>query len=418
LDKKFKDTGHENVYMPLLINESLFNKEKEHVEGFSPEVASITEFGGVRLPEKLIIRPTSEVLFCSHYKKIVTSYRDLPKKYNQWCSVVRWEKSTRPFLRGKEFLWQEGHTIHSTKEEAYKETLDQLETYRVMGEELLSIPFTTGVKTEKEKFAGAEKTFAIEALMPDGQALQAGTTHYFGQNFSKPFDIKFTNTSNTLEYVYQTSWGVSTRLIGAIIMCHGDDNGLSLPPYVAPIQVVIIPIKSDNPNVINISNEIYEKLNSKGIRVKLDLSNRTPGWKFSEYEMKGVPLRIEVGPNDIDAGLYTLTKRYNFEKVKYSLDDLVNNIGTILAEIQNEMYIKVKDYTKNKTKVAKTYEEFKEFINDGYVKMSIDVSAEKIIKEDTQATARVILENEPLITTICPVTGNKASYTVLFARAY
>jgi prolyl-tRNA synthetase len=418
LDTKFKNSGHENLYMPLLIPASLFNLEKEHVEGFAPEVASVTHIHNEPLSDELIIRPTSEVLFCSHFKKIVSSYRDLPKKYNQWCSVVRWEKSTRPFLRGKEFLWQEGHTIHSSSDEAKCETLSQLEVYKDMGKELLSIPFTTGKKTEKEKFAGAINTYAIEALMPDGQALQSGTSHYFGQNFSIPFDIKFQNVNNTREYVYQTSWGVSTRLIGALIMCHGDDNGLSLPPMIAPIQVVIIPIKSSLEIVRNVCTNLKNDLLKLGIRVLFDDSDRTPGWKFSEYEMKGVPLRIEVGPKDIEANVVSLTKRYNFEKSSISLSEVSSKIPLILTEIQKEMYLKVESYTSKKTYIAKTYSEFIEYSKLGYVKMSIALEAEQIISNETNATARIILEDEPLITEYCPVTKKKAIYTVLFARAY
>src|SRR5690554_6206527 len=279
LDRRFKETNHQNVYMPLVIPESLFQKEKDHVEGFAPETAMITTTGVEELQERLIIRPTSETLFCTHYQKIVNSYRDLPKKYNQWCSVVRWEKTTRPFLRGKEFLWQEGHTVHQTEDEARKETLDILDIYSDLGKDLLAIPFVTGRKTEKEKFAGALETYSIEALMHDGQALQSGTSHYFGQEFAKAFGIKFTNDKNELELAYQTSWGVSTRLIGAVIMVHGDDEGLVLPPYVAPDQVVIIPIQGKNSEVVDVTNNLFDELKAKGIRVKLDDSNRSPGWK-------------------------------------------------------------------------------------------------------------------------------------------
>ena len=417
LDSKFKETGHENVYMPLVIPGSLFNKEKEHVEGFAPEVAKITKIKDEELGDELIIRPTSEVLFCSHYKKIVNSYRDLPKLYNQWCSVVRWEKTTRPFLRGKEFLWQEGHTLHETESEARNETLGMLETYKVLGKDLLAIPFTTGRKTEREKFAGAMETYAIEALMPDGQALQSGTTHFFGQNFTIPFDIKYTSRDNKLEYPYQTSWGVSTRLLGAIIMCHGDDNGLSLPPAVAPIQVVIIPIGKDE-KVNAAANEIREELSKNNIRVKLDNSERTPGFKFSEYEMKGIPLRIEIGPRDLEGGNVTLAKRYNHEKVLISAKNITKTIIEVLFAIQSEMYNKVQTYTKQKTNIAYTYDEFKNYIKiGGYVKMSVSNDVEEQVKAETGATARVILD-EPLLYKKCPISGKATTMTVLFARAY
>ncbi|PKK96166.1 MAG: proline--tRNA ligase, partial [Tenericutes bacterium HGW-Tenericutes-3] len=311
LDRRLKETGHQNVYMPLVISESLFQKEKDHVKGFAPELAIITTTGVEELAERLIVRPTSETLFCTHYQKIVNSYRDLPIKYNQWCSVVRWEKATRPFLRGKEFLWQEGHTVHASEKEARKETLDILDIYEKVGKELLAIPFVTGKKTEKEKFAGAVDTYSIEALMHDGQALQSGTTHYFGQEFAKAFDIKFQDDNNQQQYAYQTSWGVSTRLIGAVIMVHGDDEGLVLPPYVAPTQVIIIPIQSHKEIVLNATNKLYKELKDAGFRVSVDDSSKSPGWKFSEYEMKGVPVRIEIGPRDLENNEVTLVTRYN-----------------------------------------------------------------------------------------------------------
>ncbi|VEU80477.1 proline--tRNA ligase [Haploplasma axanthum] len=419
LDKKFKETGHQNVYMPLVIPESLFQKEKDHVEGFAPETAMITTSGVEDLPERLIVRPTSEVLFSTHYSKIVQSYRDLPKKYNQWCSVVRWEKTTRPFLRGKEFLWQEGHTIHDNEIEAKTETLDMLETYKNLGKDLLAIPFVTGRKTEKEKFAGAEETYTIEALMHDGKALQSGTTHYFGQGFAKAFDIKFQNEQSKIEYVYQTSWGVSTRLIGAIIMVHGDDEGLVLPPYVAPDQVVIIPIQGKKEEVKNASNKIYQELKEKGIRVLLDDSNKSPGWKFSEYEMKGVPIRLEVGPRDLESNEVTLVTRHNRNKKQVKLDDLAVEVEKSMKEMHEEMYQNALNHVNKNTREAKTYDEFKKHLEKGgYVKISISgEEAEIKIKEDTGATARAIIDSD-LVTEICPVTNKKAVQTVLFARAY
>jgi len=420
LDRRFKESNHQNVYMPLVIPESLFQKEKEHVEGFAPETAMITTTGVEDLQERLIVRPTSETLFCTHYQKIVNSYRDLPKLYNQWCSVVRWEKTTRPFLRGKEFLWQEGHTVHASEQEARKETLDILEIYRQLGEELLAIPFVTGRKTEKEKFAGAEETYSIEALMHDGQALQSGTTHYFGQNFSKAFDIKFANESNTLEYAYQTSWGVSTRLIGAVIMVHGDDEGLVLPPYVAPTQIMIIPIQSQKPEVANAAQSLYQELKKAGYRVAIDDSSKTAGWKFAEYEMKGYPVRIEVGPRDLERGEVTLVTRHDRKKHLLNLHDVEKKMPQILKDMHDTLYQRALEHVTKNTYQAKTYDEFKEYIKrGGYVAMSISgEDAEIQIKKDTTATARVIPFDQHLITETCPVTGQKAVQTVWFARAY
>ncbi len=418
LNVEFKKTGHENVYMPLVIPEYLFEKEKEHVEGFSPEVAYLTKDSN-QDGEKLIVRPTSEVLFCQHYKKIISSYRDLPKKYNQWCNVIRWEKTTRPFLRGKEFLWQEGHTVHATEKEAKTETLAMLEVYEKMGKNLLAIPFVTGKKTEAEKFAGALETYAIEALMYDGKALQSGTTHYFGQLFSKAFEITFQDKDNIVKHAYQTSWGVSTRLIGAVIMVHGDDDGLVLPPYLAPIQVVIIPIQSQKEIVMENALKVKEKLSALNIRVHLDDSNRTPGWKFSEYEMKGVPIRLEIGPKDIAANKITVSTRYNREKIAISLDDYATKIEMLLKEIHENMYEKALKHVLDNTYVVSDYQDFEKYIKKGgYIKMSIaGQEAELKIKEDYQATARVILD-EPLLYEICPVTKKKVSQTILFARAY
>lgn len=418
LDTKFKETGHENVYMPMVITESLFQKEKDHVDGFAPETAFMTTATGDE-GERLIVRPTSEVLFCQHYAKIVSSYRDLPKKYNQWCSVVRWEKTTRPFLRGKEFLWQEGHTIHRTEEEARKETLDMLDTYNRLGRDLLAIPFVTGRKTEKEKFAGAVETYAIEALMHDGKALQSGTSHYFGSGFAEAFDIKYQDSDNLVKHVYQTSWGVSTRLIGAVIMVHGDDEGLVLPPYVAPTQIVIIPIQSQKQEVMDAANKLYQELKEAGYRVKLDDSNRTPGWKFAEYEMKGVPVRLEVGPRDLQNGVVTVTTRHNRAKSQIGLDVVVSSMDQVLKDMHQDLYNNALNHVQKNTFVAKTYDEFKTQIEKGgYIKMSVcGEEAELIIKADVQATARVILD-EPLVTELCPVTKKKATQTILFARAY
>lgn len=420
LDKRFKETDHQNVYMPLVIPESLFQKEKDHVEGFAPETAMITTTGVEELTERLIIRPTSETLFGVHYQKIINSYRDLPKLYNQWCSVVRWEKTTRPFLRGKEFLWQEGHTAHATEAEARKETLDILEIYRKLGEELLAIPFVTGRKTEKEKFAGAVETYSIEALMHDGQALQSGTTHYFGQGFAKAFDIKFTDEKNSLQFVHQTSWGVSTRLIGAVIMVHGDDEGLVLPPYVAPTQVIIIPIQSQKESVQIAMKNLFDQLKKAGYRVSIDDTNKSPGWKFSEYEMKGVPVRIEIGPRDLERNEVTLVTRHDREKHTVNLDSVLPMLPDIFKNMHDTMYQKALDHVNKNTYEAKTYDEFKSYIQKGgYVAMSISgEDAEIQIKKDTTATARVIPFEQKIITELCPVTGKKATQTVWFARAY
>jgi prolyl-tRNA synthetase len=420
LDQKFKETDHENVYMPLVIPESLFQKEKDHVEGFAPETAMITTTGVEELSERLIVRPTSETLFCTHFQKIVNSYRDLPKKYNQWCSVVRWEKTTRPFLRGKEFLWQEGHTVHQSEEEARKETLDMLDIYTNLGKDLLAIPFVTGRKTEKEKFAGAVETYSIEALMHDGQALQSGTTHYFGQEFSKAFDIKFQDERNKFQYVYQTSWGVSTRLIGAVIMVHGDNEGLVLPPYVAPTQIIIIPIQGKKESVKQTSQTLYQSLKDLGYRVKIDDSNKSPGWKFSEYEMKGVPVRIEIGPRDLERNEVVVVTRHNREKTSYQVEDVASNMKDILKDMHQTMYQNALDHVNKNTYEAKTYDEFKELIKKGgYVAMSISgEKAELQIKADTTATARVIPFEQKIITELCPVTKEKAVQTIWFARAY
>lgn len=422
LDEKFKATGHENVYMPMVIPESLFQKEKDHVEGFAPECAIITIGGKNKLDDPLIVRPTSETLFCEHFAKVVSSYRDLPKKYNQWCSVVRWEKTTRPFLRGSEFLWQEGHTIHRTKDEAKHETLMMLDVYNAMGKDLLAIPFVTGQKTEKEKFAGAEETYTVEALMHDGKALQSGTTHYFGDGFAKAFGITFQDQDGKVKNVYQTSWGVSTRLIGAIIMVHGDDNGLVLPPYVAPIQVVIVPIQQAKPGIMNKCHELKERLEKMNLRVKLDDTDRTPGWKFAEYEMNGVPVRIELGPRDLENNVVTVCKRNNHEKIQISIDRLEDEIPQLLATIHEEMYQKALKQLLNSITEVHTYDELKEVVNvkGGYAKMMWCgcEECENKIKEDTNATSRCMpFDQKPFMDT-CPICGKKATKVVLFAKAY
>jgi len=422
LDKEFKKTGHENVYMPLLIPESLFLKEAEHVEGFAPETAIVTIGGKDELQERLIIRPTSEVLFCDHYSKIISSYRDLPKKYNQWCSVVRWEKTTRPFLRGSEFLWQEGHTIHSTEAEARAEVLGMLDVYDNLGKDLLAIPFITGRKTDKEKFAGAEETYTIEALMHDGKALQSGTTHYFGTGFAEAFNINFQDKDGIVKPVHQTSWGVSTRLIGAVIMVHGDDSGLVLPPYIAPTQVLIVPIQQQKEGILDKAYEIKTELEKAGLRVKVDDSDKSPGWKFAEAEMKGIPLRIEIGPRDLAENHCVLVKRINREKTIEEFVGLSSKVVSLLKDIHDEMYQKAVENVTENTRAAYSYDEFKQLISEksGYVKMMWcgDRACEDKIKEDTTATARAIPFNQEHLTDTCPVCGKKATKEVLFAKAY
>jgi prolyl-tRNA synthetase len=421
LDNRFKESGHENVYMPMVIPESLFNKEKEHVEGFAPETLICTIGGKNKLEDRLIVRPTSEVLFCEHYAKVISSYRDLPKKYNQWCSVVRWEKTTRPFLRGSEFLWQEGHTMHASEVEARTETLSMLEIYDDLGKDLLAVPFIKGRKTDKEKFAGALETYSIEALMPDGKALQSGTTHYFGQGFSKAFGVAYQSKDGKLENPHQTSWGVSTRLLGSIIMVHGDDNGLVLPPYVAPIQVVIVPIAQQKPGVIPAARELYDLIKVAGFRVKLDESDKTPGFKFAEWEMKGVPLRIEVGPRDIENGQVVISKRNTGEKIIVKNDELVQTIEKQIRTIHKEMYEHAHRYLLDHVTEVHNLDEFNKALEKGgYAKMMWcgDVACEDKIKELTTATARCMPFNQEPFDDVCPICGKKATKVVLFAKAY
>lgn len=421
LDRRFKETGHENCYMPLVIPESLFNKEKEHVQGFAPETLICTIGGKNKIEDPLIIRPTSETLFCEHFSKIVSSYRDLPKKYNQWCSVVRWEKTTRPFLRGSEFLWQEGHTIHETEVEARNETLAMLEIYDELGKELLATPFIKGKKTDKEKFAGAEETYTIEALMPDGKALQSGTTHYFGQGFSKAFNVTFQSKEGKLEYPHQTSWGVSTRLLGSIIMVHGDDNGLVLPPHLAPIQIVVVPIAQQKPGVIPAARKIYDLLRKEGIRVKIDETDRTPGYKFADWEMKGVPIRLEIGPRDIEKEQVVLSKRNTGEKIIVKNDELIGESKKLLDLIHKEMYEKAHRFLLEHITEVRNMDELKTTVdNGGYAKTMWcgDEVCETKIKELTTATARCMPFNQEPFDNKCAVCGKKATKVVLFAKAY
>ena len=421
-NEKFKKEGIQNAYFPVLIPESLLNKEKEHVEGFAPEVAWVTIGGQEELEEKLCVRPTSETMFSTMYSKWLTSWRDLPIKLNQWCNVFRWEKETRPFLRSREFLWQEGHTIHETTEEAQALTHRMLDIYGEIIEELLAIPVLKGKKTEKEKFAGAEYTLTVEMLMHDGKALQAGTSHYFGQNFTKPFDIKFQNREGKEEYAYQTSWGISTRLIGGVIMAHGDNRGLKLPPKLAPIQTVIVPIASHKEGVIEKATEIYEKLKQK-YRVKLDTRDQySTGYKFNDWEMRGVPVRIELGPRDIEQGKAVLVRRDTGEKVEVSLEQMEAKLGELLEQIQENMYQQVLKRTKEKTTIAKNMDEFIKNMeeNQGYVKTMWcgKESCEDKIKELTGAHSRCIpFEQEDLGDT-CVCCGEKAKHMVIWGRQY
>ena len=421
LNKEFKKTGHQNVYMPTVIPESLFNKEKEHVSGFAPETLICTIGGQTELDDRLIVRPTSEVLFCEHYAKVISSYRDLPKLYNQWCSVVRWEKTTRPFLRGAEFLWQEGHTMHETEEEARTEALQMLEIYDGLGKNCLAVPFMKGRKTEKEKFAGAVETYTIEALMPDGKALQSGTTHYFGDGFSRAFGVQFQGRDGKLASPHQTSWGVSTRLLGAIIMVHGDDNGLVLPPRVAPIQVVIVPVAANKPGVIPAAKELYNELAKTDLRVKLDDSDRSPGWKFAEYEMKGVPVRVEIGPRDIENGVVTIAKRNDGTKIQVKKEEMVETVVSLMETIHQEMYEKAYRYLLDHVTEVHSLEELDAALEKGgYAKMMWcgNQECEDEIKRLTTATARCMPFNQQKIGDTCPVCGKKASKVVLFAKAY
>lgn len=428
LDGRFKELGHENVCMPMFIPESLLQKEKDHVEGFAPEVAWVTHGGSEKLEDRLCVRPTSETLFCEHYSNIVHSYRDLPKLYNQWVSVVRWEKTTRPFLRSREFLWQEGHTIHETAEEAIEETERMLNCYADFCEHDLAMPVVKGRKTESDKFAGAEATYAIEALMHDGKALQAGTSHYFGDGFARAFDIQFTGRDNKLAYPHQTSWGVTTRLIGAVIMTHGDDNGLVLPPAVAPVQVVIVPIAQHKEGVLDEAQKIYDKLKACGIRVKLDDSNNSPGWKFAEYEMKGVPVRVEIGPKDIENGQCVVATRYNGEKITVSLENMLETLKDTVIEmlektIPEGMYKKAAENRENKTYRCKTMDEIKAALEekgDGFVKAMWcgDEACEDKVKEITGVGSRCIPFDQEEIDDVCVCCGKPAKKMVLWGKAY
>lgn len=422
MDARFKETGVENVYLPMFIPESLLEKEKDHVEGFAPEVAWVTQGGLQPLQEKMCVRPTSETLFCDYYKNEVHSYRDLPKVYNQWCSVVRWEKETRPFLRSREFLWQEGHTIHATAEEAEARTVQMLDLYADFCKEVLAIPVVKGRKTDKEKFAGAEATYTIEALMHDGKALQSGTSHNFGDGFAHAFDIQYTDKDNTLKYPHQTSWGTTTRLIGAIIMVHGDDSGLKLPPLVAPTQVVIVPIKQKAEGVLDKAYEIREELKGKGFRVKVDDTDKSPGFKFAETEMRGVPFRVEVGPKDIEEGKCIIARRDNGEKIECALADLAAKLEELVPVVQNDMYEAAKARRDSQTFTATTYDEFKDIFakTTGFVKAMWcgERECEDKIKEELAVTSRCMPFAQETLSDKCVCCGKPAKKMVYWGKAY
>ena len=421
LDDMFKKTGHENVAMPLFIPESLLQKEKDHVEGFAPEVAWVTYGGEEKLEDRLCVRPTSETLFCDHFAHVLHSWRDLPMKYNQWCSVVRWEKTTRPFLRSREFWWQEGHTIHETEAEAIAETEQQLNTYAELCEKYLMIPVVKGKKTDKEKFAGAEATYTIEAMMHDGKALQSGTSHYFGDGFSRAFGVQFAGRDNTLQYPFQTSWGVSTRLVGAIIMTHGDDEGLILPPAIAPYQVVIVPVAAHKPGVMEKAQELAERL-GKFCRVKLDDSDNSPGWKFAQWEMKGVPLRLEIGPKDIEKNQCVLVRRDNREKTFTSLDELETAIPAQLEALAQAIFQKALDNRENRTYSAATMEEVLKLAGEksGYIKTMWcgDLACEEKMKEEAGLSSRCMPFEQEKISDVCPCCGKPAKVMVYWGKAY
>lgn len=423
LDTRFKETGHENVYMPLLIPESLLQIEKDHVKGFAPEVAWVTHGGSDLLEERMCIRPTSETLFCSMYSKWVKSWRDLPMLYNQWCSVMRWEKTTRPFLRSREFLWQEGHTIHLTEEEAHQESLMILDIYANFCEKILAIPVLKGKKTDKEKFPGAKATYSLETLMHDSLALQIATTHDFSQNFTKPFKIEYTSDKGVLENPYQTSWGISTRTIGGLIMVHGDNNGLVMPPNIAPIQIVIVPIAQQKEKVLEKARELYEQLKAQGLRVKLDDRDQfSTGYKFSDWEMKGVPIRIEIGPKDIENNKVVVARRDNGEKIDIQNENIIIEVKRILEESQQFLFNKALKHKESRTEKATTMEQFTEIIKNqkGYIKAMWcgETACEDKVKETTEATARCIPFEQEKVSDVCVCCGKPAKTLIYWAKAY
>jgi len=422
LDDMFKQTGHQNVSMPLLIPESLLQKEKDHVEGFAPEVAWVTMGGSEPLSERLCIRPTSETLFCEHFEHVIQSYRDLPKLYNQWCSVVRWEKTTRPFLRSREFLWQEGHTMHETAEQAEAETLQMLGIYERLCRDYLMIPVVPGKKTDKEKFAGAVSTYTIEAMMHDGKSLQSGTSHYFGDGFARAFDITFTARDNSQQFPHQTSWGLSTRIIGAIIMCHGDDNGLILPPAVAPTQAVIVPVAMHKPGVLEAAGQLRDGLRAAGFRVHLDDSDQSPGWKFAEYEMKGVPLRVEIGPRDIEQGQCVLVRRDSGQKRTAPLDGLAEEVAEQLSEMERNLYNRALDNRSNRTITCPDYSHLEQAVAEqtGFYLAGWcgGRGCEDDLRERLEISSRCIPFDAQAVSDQCVVCGKPSKHTVMWGKAY
>lgn len=423
LDARFKETGVENVYLPVLIPEALLQKEKDHIEGFAPEVAWVTHGGTEPLQERFCIRPTSETLFCDVWSKTVQSYRDLPKVWNQWCSVLRWEKTTRPFLRSREFLWQEGHTIHATYEEAEERTLQMRDVYKDFVEQDLAIPLVTGKKTPSEKFAGAQDTYTIEALMHDGKALQSGTSHFFGNGFADAYGISYSDKENKLHSVYETSWGLSTRIIGAIIMVHGDDSGLVLPPHIAPVQVRVIPVAQHKEGVLEKANELLTALKMAGYRAAIDDSEKSPGWKFSEQEMLGIPARIEIGPKDIENGQVVVVRRDTREKIVVPMDEVTTKLSEILETIQKDLYTKAKAFLDSHIHVATNMEEMKETAEKetGFIKAMWcgDDACEEMIKEQTGGvTSRCIPEEQEHLSDVCVCCGKPAKHMVYWGKAY
>ena len=422
LDNRFKATGHENVSLPMLIPESLLQKEKDHVEGFAPECAWVTMGGSEKLEERYCIRPTSETLFCEHYKNIIHSWRDLPKLYNQWCSVLRWEKTSRPFLRHREFLWQEGHTMHATAEEAREETQRMLNIYADFLENVLAMPVVKGQKTDKEKFNGAEETYTVECMMHDKKALQAGTSHYFGDGFAKAFDITFTGKDNQLHHPHQTSWGVSTRMIGGIIMTHGDNNGLVLPPRIAPIQVVIIPVAQHKEGVLEANRAVMDRLVKAGFRVKMDDSDQSAGWKFAEYEMKGIPLRLELGPKDMEKNQCVLVRRDSGEKSFVSLDGIEDTVASMLDSIHDGLYARAKKNLEDNTYACSSLEEVREKMQErgGFAKTMWcgDEACEIRMKEEAGVTSRCIPFAQEHLGDVCPICGKPAKHMVYWGVAY
>ncbi|MCL2741133.1 MAG: proline--tRNA ligase [Oscillospiraceae bacterium] len=422
LDGMFKATGHENVYMPLLIPESLLNKEKEHVEGFAPEVAWVTHGGSERLEERLCIRPTSETLFCEHYAHVISSWRDLPKLYNQWCSVFRWEKSTRPFLRSREFLWQEGHTAHADEAGAREEALRMLDAYAELAERHLAMPVLKGRKTDAEKFAGAVETYAIEAMMHDGQALQAGTSHYLGDGFARAFSIQYSDAGNAQRHVHQTSWGVSTRLIGGIIMAHGDDSGLRLPPAIAPVQVAVIPISPQKEGVAQAARDLADRLSRAGLRVKVDESDQSAGWKFAEHEMRGVPLRCEVGPRDLEKGVCLMVRRDTGEKAEVPLSGVEGSAAGLLAAVRDGLYAEAKERLESRIRDAFHLDEMKAIAaaQPGFLRTMWcgDASCEEAVRAATGMKSRCMPFDQTPIGGRCPVCSGKADRLIYWGLQY